>query len=66
MIQGIGSTDNVDYKVSLLDVLHTTENDPPINQECHYEVILLTVTAELIRCSYYGITNEGSSFISMI
>jgi hypothetical protein len=49
MIQSIGSTDNVDYNVSLLDVLHTTENDPPINHECQYEVILLTFTAALIR-----------------
>lgn len=29
LIQGICSTDNEVYNVSLLDVLHTTENDPP-------------------------------------
>jgi hypothetical protein len=29
LIQGIGSTDNEEYNVSLLDVLHKIENDPP-------------------------------------
>jgi len=29
LIQGIGSTDNEEYNVSLLDVLHTIENDSP-------------------------------------
>ena len=29
LIQGIGSTDNEVYNVSLLDALHKIENDPP-------------------------------------
>jgi hypothetical protein len=29
LIQGIGSTNNEEYNVSLFDVLHTIENDPP-------------------------------------
>jgi hypothetical protein len=33
LIQRIGSTDNEKYNVSLLDVLHTIEYDPPISQE---------------------------------
>jgi hypothetical protein len=29
LIQGTGSTDNEEYNVSLLDVFHKIENDPP-------------------------------------
>jgi len=69
LIQGIGSTDNEVYNVSLLDALHKIENDPPpppINEEYLYEVIVLTFITELIKDSYYGIINEGSSFVLKI
>ena len=39
---------------------------PPINQEYLYEVIVLTFIIELIKGSYYGIINEGSSFVLKI
>jgi hypothetical protein len=38
----------------------------PINQEYLYEVIVLTFITELIKGSYYGIINEGSSFVLKI
>jgi hypothetical protein len=60
LIQGIGWTANEDNDVSLLDVLYTIKNDPPINQEYLYKVIVLTFITELIKGSYYGVINEGS------
>jgi uncharacterized protein YlxP (DUF503 family) len=33
LIQCIVETDNGQYNVSLQDVIHNTENDPPVNQK---------------------------------